>query len=60
MRHITVLAAILLGAMLLPTSSVSGGGYTWLRSPDDHIEPGEHVEMVAYESLGSFVGQGPP
>ena len=49
-RPATVVALFLL--LAFPLAALGGGG-TVMRSPDEFIEPGETIEMVAYENVSA-------
>jgi hypothetical protein len=48
MRRLAFVPLVLM--MALPLAAL-GGGMTVMRSPDEFVEPGETVEMVAYENV---------
>lgn len=48
MRRLALVTLVLM--MALPLAAL-GGGMTVMRSPDEFVEPGETVEMVAYENV---------
>ena len=48
MRRLALVTLILM--MALPLAALGGGG-TVMRSPDEFVEPGETVEMAAYENV---------
>lgn len=48
------LAIVTFLVTLVSPLTALGGGMTSMRSPDDFVEPGETVEMVAYENVSSF------
>ena len=49
MRRLAIVVTLVL-ILGLP-SAAFGGGMTAMRSPDEFVEPGETVEMVAYENV---------
>jgi hypothetical protein len=51
-RHLLSLTIVVL--VIAPGLAVNAGGGIWMRSPDNFIEPGEVVEMVAYDSLPNY------
>lgn len=50
MRRLAILTFLV--TLVSPLTAL-GGGMTSMRSPDEFVEPGETVEMVAYENVSS-------
>lgn len=58
MRWRILPASIVLMSLAVAAPQAATGGGSWMKSPDDWVEPGEEVEMVAYVGA-SNVNSGP-